>query len=59
MKFQQVGCLSLQTSLDDAEDLLLMEPEKVRAEEDLRERLAQRPHFRHREAEVQRFNVIC
>lgn len=59
MKFQQVGCHSLQTSLDDPEDLLLMEPEKVRAEEDLRERLAQRPHFRHREAEAQRFNVIC
>lgn len=59
MKFQQVGCHSLQTSLDGPEDLFLVEPEKVRAREDLRKHLAQFTHFIHKEAEAQRFNVIC
>lgn len=58
VKFQQVGCHSLQTSLEGPEDLLLMGPE-VRARKDLREHLAQATHFTHREAEAQRLNVIC
>lgn len=58
VKFQSVGCHSLEDSLDGPEDLL-MKPEMVRAREVLREHLASPTHYSHREAEGQRFNMIC
>lgn len=58
MKSQQVGCYSLQTSLNDLEDLL-KEPEMVRAVEALTDHLAQPAHLTYWEVEAQRCNMIC
>ena len=44
VKSQQVGCYSLQTSLNDLEDLL-KEPEMMRAAETLRDHLAHPAHL--------------